>query len=60
MAKMNHQTMIVKHSCTLNHVVEVTVVGAVVQQAVPERRPGRTLSSQQLKHIEETLGKIRV
>lgn len=60
MAKINHQTVIVKHSCTLNHVVEVTVVGAVVQQAVPERRLGRTLNSKQLKHVEVTLGEIRV
>lgn len=35
--------------------MEVAVVGAVVQQAVPELRPGRTLSNKQLQHSEETL-----
>lgn len=54
MAKINHQAVIAKRSCTLDHVVEVTVVGAVVQQAVPERRSGWTLNSRQLKHVQET------
>lgn len=46
-----------KHLCTLNDVVEVAVVGAVVQQAVPELRPGRTLSSKRIQHSQETLSK---
>lgn len=44
-----------KHLCTLNDIVEVTVVGAVVQQAVPELRPGRTLSNKQLQHSQKTV-----
>lgn len=45
---------------TLNDVVEVAVVGAVVQQAVPELRPGRTLSKKQSQVSEETRARSRL
>lgn len=40
---------------TLYYVAEVTVVGAVVKQAVPECRHGRTLNSNQVKHAHDIL-----
>lgn len=48
-----HQQM--KHLCTLNDIAEVAVVGAVVQQAVPAVRPGRTLSNNQSEHSQKTV-----
>lgn len=44
-----------KHLCTLNDVVEVAVVGAVVQQAVPEIRPGRPLSNKKWQHSQKSV-----
>lgn len=40
---------------TLNDIVEVAVVGAVVQQAVPGLRLGGTLSNNQLQHSQRSV-----
>ena len=40
---------------TLNYIVEVTVIGAIIKQAEPEFRHGRTLNSSQIKYVHDIL-----